>query len=110
MQTANDALQITEEKLSVTLNSIGDAVLATDAEGRVTYLNSVAEELTGWTLPEASGKRVDEVFQIVNKETRLAAVIPVQESLEHGRIVGLANHTVLIARDGSDGVRSNGRR
>ena len=102
LQKANDALQITEEKLSVTLNSIGDAVLATDAEGRVTYLNSIAEELTGWTLAEAAGKRVDEVFQIVNKDTRLAAVIPVQESLEHGRIVGLANHTVLIARHGSE--------
>jgi len=102
LQTANDALQITEEKLAVTLNSIGDAVLATDAEGRVTYLNSVAEELTGWTLAQAAGKRVDEIFQIVNKDTRLAAVIPVQESLEHGRIVGLANHTVLIARNGTE--------
>ncbi|MEQ1743726.1 MAG: PAS domain S-box protein [Candidatus Nitrotoga sp.] len=102
LQRTNVTLQISEEKLSVTLNSIGDAVIATDAEARVTLLNPLAEKLTGWTQAEATGRLVDEIFKIVHKETRQPATIPVMETLAQGTIHGLANHTVLIARDGSE--------
>ena len=102
LQQANVTLQDSEEKLAVTLNSIGDAVIATDAEARVTRLNPVAEQLTGWTQAEAFGRPVDEIFHIINQETRQPSTIPVMETLAHGTIQGLANHTVLIARDGSE--------
>ena len=98
----NVTLQASEEKLTVTLNSIGDAVIATDAEGRVTLLNPLGERLTGWTQAEAFGRPVGEIFHIINQETRQPATIPVMETLEHGTIQGLANHTVLIARDESE--------
>ena len=102
LQQANLTLRESEEKLAVTLNSIGDAVIATDAQARVTLLNPLAEKLTGWSLADATGHPVDEIFHIVNKETRLPAAIPIMETLAHGTIQGLANHTVLIARDGSE--------
>jgi len=102
LQQANSTLLVSEEKLAVTLNSIGDAVLATDAEGRVTLLNPLAERLTGWTQREASGRPVDEIFHIINQDSRQRVTIPVMETLAHGTIQGLANHTVLIARDGSE--------
>ncbi len=102
LQQTNFTLQVSEEKLAVTLNSIGDAVIATDAEGRVTLLNPLAEQLTGWTRVEAIGQPVDEIFHIINKETRQPSIIPVVETLAQGTIQGLANHTVLIARDGSE--------
>ena len=102
LQQTNATLQVSEEKLTVTLNSIGDAVIATDAEARVTFLNPIAEQLTGWTQAQASGHPVDEIFHIVNQETRQPATIPVMETLAHGTVQGLANHTVLIARDGSE--------
>ncbi|MBU0945544.1 MAG: PAS domain S-box protein [Proteobacteria bacterium] len=102
LQEANVTLRESEEKLAVTLNSIGDAVIATDAEARVTLLNPLAERLTGWTQAQASGRPVDEIFSIINKETRKRATIPVTETLAQGTIHGLANHTVLIARDGQE--------
>mgnify|MGYP001259466250 CR=1 FL=1 len=102
LQQANLTLQVSEEKLAVTLNSIGDAVIATDAAGRVTLLNPLAERLTGWTQAEASGRPVDKIFRIINQETRQPTAIPVKETLAHGTIQGLANHTVVIARDGSE--------
>jgi PAS domain S-box-containing protein len=102
LQRTNFTLQVSEERLAVTLNSIGDAVIATDAEGRVTLLNPLAEKLTGWTRAEAYGRPVGETFHIINKETRQPAVIPVLETLARGTIQGLANHTVLIARDNSE--------
>lgn len=102
LQQVNLTLQDSEEKLAVTLNSIGDAVITTDAEAYVTLLNPLAEQLTGWTQAEAVGRPISEIFPIINKESRLAAVIPVMETLAHGTIQGLANHTVLIARDGSE--------
>jgi len=102
LQQANVTLQISEEKLAVTLNSIGDAVIATDADARVTLLNPLAEQLTGWTHAQAAGRPVDEVFHIINQETRQPSAIPVMETLAHGTIQGLANHTVVIARDGSE--------
>jgi PAS domain S-box-containing protein len=102
LQQANVTLQVSEEKFAVTLNSIGDAVIATDAGARVTLLNPLAEQLTGWTHAEAKGRPVDEIFRIINKETRQPSTIPVMETLTHGTIQGLANHTVVIARDGSE--------
>ena len=102
LQKENAALHESEEKLAVTLNSIGDAVIATDAEARVTRLNPVAEMMTGWPLAEALGRPVSEVFNIINKESRLASTIPVLETLARGTVQGLANHTVLIARDGRE--------
>ena len=102
LQQANVTLQVSEEKLAVTLNSIGDAVIATDAEGCVTLLNPLAEKLTGWKWGDATGRSVDDIFHIINQETRQPATIPVKETLAHGTIHGLANHTVLIARGGSE--------
>jgi PAS domain S-box-containing protein len=99
---AEAALRDSEENLSTTLRSIGDAVLATDTQGRVTRMNPVAERLTGWPLAEAIGRPVDEVFKIVNEHTRAPALIPVAQVLETGLVQGLANHTVLIGRDGTE--------
>ena len=102
LQQANVTLRESEEKLAVTLNSIGDAVIATDAKARVTLLNPLAEKLTGWTQAQAGGRPIGEIFSIINKETRQPATIPVMETLAQGTIHGLANHTVLIARDGTE--------
>jgi PAS domain S-box-containing protein len=102
LQQANVTLQASEEKLAVTLNSIGDGVIATDAEGRVTRLNPLAAQLTGWTQAQAAGRPVNEIFHIINQETRQPAIIPVNDTLAHGTIHGLANHTLLIALDGSE--------
>ena len=90
------------EWLRVTLASIGDAVITTDAEGRVTFLNAVAEALTGWTQAEAAGRPLPEVFHIVNEHTRQPVENPALRALREGVVVGLANHTVLIARDGTE--------
>ena len=102
LQQANITLQVSEEKLTVTLNSIGDAVMATDVEGHVTLLNPLAEQLTGWTQVEATGRPVEEIFRIINEETRQPSSNPVKETLAHGTIKGLTNHILLIARDGSE--------
>jgi PAS domain S-box-containing protein len=101
-RTAEAALRDAMQDLDITLRSIGDAVLATDAQGRITRMNPIAEKLTGWPLAEAHGRPVDEVFRIINEATRLPGVIPVDEVLRTGEIHGLANHTALIARDGSE--------
>lgn len=91
-----------EENLSVTLKSIGDAVMATDVDGRITRLNTIAEQLTGWSQAEAIGRPVADIFCIVNQKTRQPAPIPVAATLAQGVIHGLSNDTVLIARDGSE--------
>jgi PAS domain S-box-containing protein len=88
------------ELLQVTLSSIGDGVVATDTRGVVTFLNPVASELIGWGA-EAVGKPLKEIFHIVNEDSGLPAVNPVDKVLESGRVAGLANHSLLIARDGS---------
>jgi PAS domain S-box-containing protein len=90
------------ESLRVTLASIGDAVLTTDAAGRVTSLNAVAVALTGWTPDEAAGRPLEEVVCLVNERTRQTVENPVQKVLAEGKIVGLANHTLLIAKDGTE--------
>ena len=90
--------------LRVTFASIGDAVITTDPHGRVTYLNGVAESLTGWRQPDAQGKPLENIFNIVDEATRLPVDNPARRALREGRIVGLANHTVLIAKDGTERV------
>ncbi len=95
-------LRSTEEYLSITLNSIGDGVISTDAEGRVAHINPVAEKLCGWSLTEAKGKPLLEVFNIVNAETRQIVVNPVTRVLETDGIIGMANHTVLLSKDGNE--------
>ena len=90
------------EKFEVTLSSIGDGVIATDTEGRVSFLNQVAESLTGWKPAEALNQPLEEVFDIVNETTRLKVENPAIRALEVGKIVGLANHTSLIHRNGSE--------
>ncbi|MCX6848144.1 MAG: PAS domain S-box protein [Verrucomicrobia bacterium] len=101
-KAADEALRSREEKLSVTLNSIGDAVLATDAERRITHMNPIAEKLTGWKLAEAQGRPVGDVLHLINEKTRQPAPIPVDEVLATDTIHGLSNHTVLISRDGTE--------
>jgi two-component system, sensor histidine kinase and response regulator len=98
--TAERKLRETERRYAVTLESIGDAVIATDNQCRVTFLNPVAETLTGWPRAEASGRPLAEVFHIINEETRQPVEDPAAKVLRLGTVVGLANHTVLLARDG----------
>src|SRR5262249_1696434 len=90
------------ERLRTTLASIGDAVITTDTQGRITNLNAVAESLTRWTKEEATGQALDVVFRIVNEETRQTVKNPVTRALNEGNVVGLANHRVLIAKDGTE--------
>jgi len=99
---AEEALRASEENLAITLRSIGDAVLTTDAQRRVTRMNPIAETLTGWTEAEAQGRPIDDVFRIINEETRQPALIPVDDVLATGEIQGVANHSALIARDGAE--------
>ena len=88
--------------LAVTLDSIGDAVLATDLASRITRMNPVAEQLTGWGRNEAVGRPIEEVFRIINEQTREPAVIPVAAVLASGERRSLANHTALITRSGAE--------
>lgn len=90
-----------EEDLLITLNSIGDGVITTDLYGKITRMNPVSERLTGWALSEAISKPLEEVFHIVSTESNCAIGSPVEKVLTSGRVVGLANHTTLIARDGT---------
>jgi PAS domain S-box-containing protein len=102
MKRAEIALQESEQRWSTTLDSIGDAVIATDTSGKIVFMNRVAEELTGWTLSESLQKPVKEVFNIINEHTRLEVENPIAKVLKQGIVVGLANHTVLIRKDGSE--------
>ncbi len=93
-------LLASEENLRTTLDSIGDAVIASDIDGKVTRMNPVAEKLTGWRTSEAIGKSLTEVFQIINATTKEPTIDPVRTVLETGTVVTLTNHTVLIAKGG----------
>jgi PAS domain S-box-containing protein len=95
-------VRASEEQLATTLRSIGDAVIATDARGLITLMNPVAESVTGWPAVDARGASLDAVFRIINEETRNIVESPVAKVLREGGIVGLANHTLLIRRDGSE--------
>ena len=101
-EMAVKALALSEERLRVTLRSIGDGVLATDTQRRVTQLNRMGEQMTGWSLEEALGRPAEEVFQIIDERTRAAVANPIDEVLKTGQPQTLANHTVLIARDGTE--------
>jgi len=96
------ALAAQEEWFRVTLGSIGDGIIASDPDGRVTYMNGVAEALTGWANADARGKPLSDVFQIVNETSRQGIENPAGVVMRSGRIVGLANHTLLISRDGTE--------
>jgi PAS domain S-box-containing protein len=96
------ALREQAEWFRVTLGSIGDAVITVNTASLVTFLNPIAEKYTGWTVAEAAGKPLGEVMRIVNETTGQAASNPIEVALAEGRIVGLANHTILLSRDGSE--------
>ena len=102
LQLAVSALNISEESLSITLESIGDGVLATNTQGKITFMNSVASRLTGWAKADAIGLPASEVFCIISQETRRSVPIPVMETLSLGTVHGLANHTVLVSRSGDE--------
>ena len=91
-----------KQLLAVTLSSIGDCVIVTDASGHITFMNHVAEDLTGWKLSEAERRPVTEVFKIINEDSRQPVESPVEKVLRSGVVVGLANHTLLIRKDGSE--------
>ncbi len=90
------------ESLTVTMQSMGDAVIATDDQGRIVSLNPVAEALTGWKHDQANGRPLEDIFQIVNEYSRRPVENPVKKVLVEGKIVGLANHTILIAKNGAE--------
>ena len=96
-----EALHEQREWLRVTLSSIGDGVITTDPKGCVTFLNPVAQSLTGWTQEEAAGVPLESVFKIVHEDTRQTVENPGTRALREGVVVGLANHTLLIAKDGT---------
>ena len=99
---AEEALFNEKELAEVTLQSIGDAVITTNAQGQSEYLNPVASALTGWNQQDAQGKPLSEIFRIVNETTRELVENPVETALRQGRIVGLAKQTLLIARNGRE--------
>jgi PAS domain S-box-containing protein len=109
LQEAKEALERKTSELAeqrewfrVTLSSIGDAVITTDIDAKVTFLNPVAEALTGWKSAEAEGQPLENVFHIINEDTRLPVENPIGKVLREGIVVALANHTALIAKDGRE--------
>jgi PAS domain S-box-containing protein len=99
---AEEAIAAERERLAVTLRSIGDGVIVTDIDGNITLINKVGEQLTGWTNEEALGRPLTEVFNIICETTREECENPVEKVLKSGMIVGLANHTALIKKDGTE--------
>ncbi len=101
-ETESEVAAADRERLQVTLSSIGDAVITTDMDARVASMNAVAAELTGWSPGEAVGHPLEEVFRIIDEDTRQPTPNPAMRALAEGRVVGFANHTVLVARDGTE--------
>jgi PAS domain S-box-containing protein len=101
LERKTQELQQQREWFEVTLSSIGDAVITADTAGRVSYLNPAAESMTGWELTEARGVPLEQVFRIVNEITHAPAQSPVNKVLQTGKVIGLANHTALIAKNGT---------
>jgi len=101
-QEAENLLREREQNLAIILDSIGDAVIATDTEGNVTRMNPVAEQLTGWTFTEAQGQPVKTIFPIIDATTRETIENPVEKVITTGETISLSNHTTLIARDGTE--------
>ncbi len=102
IQLRSEESDAREQWLNTTIRSIGDAVIACDADGNVDFMNLVAEQLTGWKEAEAKGKSLHEIFPIFNEETRAAVENPVDKVRRFGTVVGLANHTFLVAKDGTE--------
>ena len=102
MRRARARARERSDLLRITLASIGDAMITTDNAGRVTYLNAVAESLTGWTQEDAKGQPLDTVFRALDEQTRKPIESPAIRALREGTVVGLANHTVLVGRDGAE--------
>jgi len=98
----SDTLQAKEKQLEITLQSIGDAVISTDIQGLVELMNPVAEELTGWKSSEACSHPLEEIFHIINEESRNPVENPVNRVLLEGIVIGLANHTLLISKEGKE--------
>ena len=101
-QRMQEILYEEKERAEVTLHSIGDAVITTDSNGIVKYINPVAENFTGWKAEDAIGQSLSKVFQIVEETSRMPALNPVERCLQEGKIVGLANQTLLISRNGRE--------
>jgi diguanylate cyclase (GGDEF)-like protein/PAS domain S-box-containing protein len=101
-KAAEDALYAERERAQVTLNSIGDAVLSTDMFGKVTYLNRVAEKMTGWSREEAIGRPVGDVYRVIDAHTRVRVPSPIAQAIHRNDTVGLAANSVLIRRDGTE--------
>jgi PAS domain S-box-containing protein len=101
-KTSESALAEEKERLAVTLRSIGDGVITTDCSGNIVLLNKIAESLTGWTNEEAAGRNLEEVFHIINEQSREVCENPVTKVVKSGQIVELENHTVLVAKDGRE--------
>ncbi len=99
---AEDTLRESEQRWATTLSSIGDAVISTDAGGRIVFMNRVAEELTGWMMDAAAGQDLEAVFNIVSEVTRKKSESPVAKVIRMNQVVGLANHTLLIKRNGAE--------
>ncbi len=101
-KAAEEALLESEERFRTILYSIGDGVITTDTKGSVKLMNPVAEQLTGWMQADAAGKRLEKVFRIINEKTRIPVEIPVRKVLRKGVVVGMENHTLLVAKDGAE--------
>ncbi len=102
LEHAQYLLKESEQRWATTLASIGDAVIATDTSGKIMFMNGEAEKLTGWALSEASSNQVKAVFNIINEKTRSDAENPIDRVLQEGVVIGLANHTLLIRKDGAE--------
>jgi PAS domain S-box-containing protein len=102
LQRAREVVGRQRDLLHVTLSSIGDGVIATDPDGKITFMNPVAERLTGWQREDATGRSLEGVAQIVDESTRAQVANPSKKVIETGRVVGLANHSLLVAKDGSE--------
>ncbi len=99
---AVETLHASEKNCNIALHSIGDAFIATDIKGQAVFMNPVAEKLTGWNFSDVKGRYLNEVFKIINEETRSIAESPVERVLREGVIVGPADHSILISRDGTE--------
>jgi PAS domain S-box-containing protein len=102
LKQQEEALRESEERYRTTMESIGDAVIAVDRSGAVTFMNRVAAELTGWRSEEALRQPLAQVFAIINEKTRKPADNPVERVIRDGHVIALANHTTLISRDGRE--------
>jgi PAS domain S-box-containing protein len=101
-ETAKRSLSLAAERAQVTLNSIGDAVLSTDAQRNITYLNAVAEKITGWSLQDATGKAVGDLLKIIDSDTRETVPNPVESAIRTDKTVGLTQNCNLVRRDGTE--------